>query len=210
MTRLLQLIEDAKAQGWGDWVRSEADEKALLAGYYFDINAADRVRQFCQKFLRHSKGEWAGKPFVLLDWQWQDLVGPLFGWKRPDGTRRYRRGYIEVPKKNGKALALDTPLPKPGGWTTIGNVQPGDQLLDEQGNPCTVTATSGIMHDRPCYEVVFSDGTSLIADADHEWVTLTQEPEGVVGVHTTAEIYATLITSTGEPNHSIPFEPVEH
>ncbi len=29
--------------------------------------------------------------------------GPLFGWQRPDGTRRYRRGYIEVPKKNGKS-----------------------------------------------------------------------------------------------------------
>ncbi len=52
---------------------------------------------------RHSKGQWAGQPFDLLDWQWQEVVAPLFGWKRPDGTRRFRRGYIEVPKKNGKS-----------------------------------------------------------------------------------------------------------
>jgi phage terminase large subunit-like protein len=61
------------------------------------------VRQFFRRFLRHSKGQWAGQPFELLDWQWKSIVAPLFGWKRADGTRRYRRGYIEVPKKNGKS-----------------------------------------------------------------------------------------------------------
>src|SRR5688572_9135169 len=59
--------------------------------------------RFFLKFLRHSKGQWAGKPFELLDWQWDRIVARLFGWKRADGTRRYRRGYIEVPKKNGKS-----------------------------------------------------------------------------------------------------------
>ena len=38
-----------------------------------------------------------------MDWQWEQIIAPLFGWKRQDGTRRYRRGYIEVPKKNGKS-----------------------------------------------------------------------------------------------------------
>lgn len=94
-----------------DWIRSPADEAAVKAGCYFDLPAAERVRTFCTKFLRHSKGEWAGKPFHLLDWQWRDVVAPLFGWKRPDGTRRFRRAGIWVPKKNGKstlcsALAL--------------------------------------------------------------------------------------------------------
>jgi phage terminase large subunit-like protein len=60
------------------------------------------VREFFRRFLRHSKGQWAGKPFELLDWQWGEVIRPLFGWKRADGTRRFRRGYIEVPKKNGK------------------------------------------------------------------------------------------------------------
>ena len=67
------------------------------------MEAAERCRTFFRRFLRHSKGQWASKPFELLDWQWDKVVAPLFGWKRADGTRRFRRGYIEVPKKNGKS-----------------------------------------------------------------------------------------------------------
>lgn len=79
------------------------DEHAIAEGCYFDIPAAEKVVRFFEKYLRHSKGRWAGKPFKLLDWQKYDLVAPLFGWKRADGTRRYRTGYVEVPKKNGKS-----------------------------------------------------------------------------------------------------------
>ncbi|HZA74696.1 MAG TPA: replicative DNA helicase [Propionibacteriaceae bacterium] len=69
----------------------------------------------------------------------------------------------------GKALALDTPLPTPTGWTTMGEVQVGDQLLGSDGRPTQVVAATDVMIDRPCYEVTFSDGTSVIADADHQW-----------------------------------------
>ncbi|MFO8012109.1 MAG: terminase TerL endonuclease subunit [Phycisphaerae bacterium] len=86
-----------------EWVRSERDERAVAAGYTFDLKAAEHVRQFFVQFLRHSKGQWAGQPFELLDWQWREVVGPLFGWRRPDGLRRYRQAYVEVPKKNGKS-----------------------------------------------------------------------------------------------------------
>jgi phage terminase large subunit-like protein len=103
MPDLAQQLTDAEAAGWIDWVRSEADERAVLEGCYFDIQAAERVQTFFRKFLRHSKGQWAGKPFELLEWQWDRIVARIFGWKRADGTRRYRRGYIEVPKKNGKS-----------------------------------------------------------------------------------------------------------
>jgi phage terminase large subunit-like protein len=96
-------LADARAEGWIDWVRCEADERAVLEGCRFDIRAAERVRTLFRQFLRHSKGQWAGQPFELLDWQWDRIVAPLFGWKRADGTRRFRRGYIEVPKKNGKS-----------------------------------------------------------------------------------------------------------
>ncbi len=72
--------------------------------YYFDEVAANRVRTFFKSFLRHSVGQYAGKPFDMLDWQWEDIVKPLFGWKRKsDGTRRYRECYVEVPKKQGKS-----------------------------------------------------------------------------------------------------------
>ncbi len=85
------------------WIRSAADEKAAAAGYYFDQKAADHVVTFFSKFLRHSKGQWAGKAFALLDWQRDEVVAPMFGWKRPDGRRRFREAFIAIPKKNGKS-----------------------------------------------------------------------------------------------------------
>lgn len=88
---------------WAKWIRTEADRHAVAEGCYFDINAAERVRTFFAKFLRHSSGKWAGQPFELLDWQWKDLIAPLYGWRQANGTRRYRRAFIEVPKKQGKS-----------------------------------------------------------------------------------------------------------
>lgn len=79
------------------------DREALAQGCYFDEGAAERVRRFAVRCCRHTKGRWAGKPFDFLQWQWEDVIRPLFGWRRADGTRRYRQAYIEIPKKNGKS-----------------------------------------------------------------------------------------------------------
>jgi DNA segregation ATPase FtsK/SpoIIIE-like protein len=73
----------------------------------------------------------------------------------------------------GKALALDTPIPTAVGWTTMGDVQLGDEVFDERGHRCTVVAATPVMHNRPCYEVEFSDGTVIVADAEHLWQTDT-------------------------------------
>lgn len=58
---------------------------------------------FCARFLTHVKGEWAGQPFVLEGWQ-RDFVRDLFGWKRPDGTRKYRKAFVFIARKNGKTM----------------------------------------------------------------------------------------------------------
>ena len=71
----------------------------------------------------------------------------------------------------GKALALDTPLPTPAGWTTMGDVEVGDLLLGADGKPVPVVAATGVMLDRPCYAVRFSDGEVIVADAEHQWLT---------------------------------------
>ncbi len=89
------------AREW--WMQSPADEIAVKHGCYFELAAAERVREFFRRFLRHSKGQFAGQPFELMPWQWERLIGPLFGWKRADGTRRFRKAYVEIPKKNGKS-----------------------------------------------------------------------------------------------------------
>ncbi|MGK2882720.1 MAG: replicative DNA helicase [Mycobacterium sp.] len=71
----------------------------------------------------------------------------------------------------GKALALDTPLPTPDGWTTMGDVAVGDLLLDAEGVPTQVVAATDVMLRRPCYEIEFADGTTIVADALHQWPT---------------------------------------
>ncbi|MGV0871478.1 replicative DNA helicase [Mycolicibacterium sp. XJ879] len=71
----------------------------------------------------------------------------------------------------GKALALDTPLPTPTGWTTMGDVAVGDWLLGADGEPTQVVAATDVMLARPCYEVEFADGTVIVADAMHQWPT---------------------------------------
>ncbi len=71
----------------------------------------------------------------------------------------------------GKALALDTPLPTPTGWTTMGEVQVGDLLIGADGKPTRVLAATEAMHGRPCYEVEFSTGEVIVADTQHQWLT---------------------------------------
>ena len=71
----------------------------------------------------------------------------------------------------GKALALDTPLPTPTGWTTMGDVAVGDLLIGADGQPTLVVAATDVLLGRPCYEIEFSDGTRIVADAQHQWPT---------------------------------------
>lgn len=71
--------------------------------FWFDERAAEGACRFFERVLRHTKGEWGGQPFRLEPWQRERVIRPLFGWKRPDGTRRYRKLYLEVPRKNGKS-----------------------------------------------------------------------------------------------------------
>jgi predicted ATP-dependent serine protease len=75
----------------------------------------------------------------------------------------------------GKALALDTPIPTPDGWTTMGQLQPGDVLFSDTGETCRVLWATEVMRDRACYEVEFSDGSKIVADADHLWRTFAEE-----------------------------------
>jgi replicative DNA helicase len=81
----------------------------------------------------------------------------------------------------GKALALATALPTPTGWTTMGDVAVGDELLGADGKPTRVVAATLVMHGRPCCDVEFSDGTVITADEHHQWITRS-------GVRTTAQL----------------------
>ena len=75
-------------------------ENALDKGWYFDRKAAQRAISFIEK-LKHTKGKWAGQRFKLEPWQ-QFVLWNIFGWKKADGTRRFRYAYVEIARKNGK------------------------------------------------------------------------------------------------------------
>ena len=71
--------------------------------YYFDANAAKRAVDFIQTFCKHVKGDLAGKPFILEEWQKKDIIEPLFGWKsKKTDLRKFRQCFVFIPRKNGK------------------------------------------------------------------------------------------------------------
>src|SRR5438128_2974418 len=63
-----------------------------------------------------------------------------------------------VARLEGKALALDTPVPTTQGWRAMGELAPGDLVFDEDGFPAVVLGATPPMTGRPCFEVGFSDG----------------------------------------------------
>lgn len=166
------------------------------------------------------------KPFEPHESQ-EFILGSLFGWYR-NGIRRFRRCYIELGKGNGKACHLETPIPTPDGWRRFGDIRPGDYVFHQSGKPVQVIAESEVMYDRPCYELEFSDGAKVVADAGHLWRTFSASARqalsnaGIVGRYpkdwtewrskrgkgaellTTQEIAGSLDVKPGYKNHSIP------
>lgn len=67
---------------------------------YFDEKEAQRVVSYFQKF-KHSKGEFAGKRFLLEPWQ-EFYLSNVYGWFRKDKTRRFNTVYLDIGRKNGK------------------------------------------------------------------------------------------------------------
>ena len=73
----------------------------MLPTSHYDEKKADRAVAFIQN-LKHTKGKWAGKPFLLLPWQ-EQIIRDLFGIVKEDGNRQFLSAYVEIPKKNGKS-----------------------------------------------------------------------------------------------------------
>lgn len=101
----LQPLEDAMARaeagGWAEMVKTDADRRFIQRGGYFDVATVVRIVAIISTFVL-SIGRWANKTIDLLDWQINEMVGPIWGWKWPDGSRRYRRVFCYLPKKQGK------------------------------------------------------------------------------------------------------------
>ena len=94
--------------------------------FWFDAAAADLACDFFERYLVHTVGEWANRPFVPEPWQRDRIIRPAFGWKRTsNGTRRFRTVYCAVPRKNGKStLAAGIAL-----RLTFGDLELGAQVF---------------------------------------------------------------------------------
>jgi len=69
----------------------------------------------------------------------------------------------------GEALTLDTPILTTSGYKTMGTVNVGDKVFDENGETCNIIAKSEIFEDRPTYKITFNDDSVIYADENHKW-----------------------------------------
>ena len=110
--------------------------------------------------------DWAGK--------WIPIV-PVFGEEVFVDGKRYLKSLIRDIKdpqrmfNYWRPLALDTPIPTPTGWATMGMLKVGDEVLTETGKPTKIIGESPVHLHRDCYRVTFDDGSSIVADAQHPW-----------------------------------------
>ena len=139
----------------------------MLPTSHYDKAKADRAVAFIEN-LRHTKGKWAGKRFWLLPWQ-EQIIRDIFGIVDKHGKRQFRTAFVEIGKKNGKELALDTPIPTPDGFTAMGDLKVGDIVFDENGRQCHVVAKSEVDDTEQAYRITFRDGSSIVAGERHLW-----------------------------------------
>jgi phage terminase large subunit-like protein len=116
-----------------DWQDRIINRRSLIvAPPLYPDEAAEALEMF--KSLRVVDAP--GQPtFGETAGQWVlDLVASIFGaYNKDTGVREIGEFFLLVSKKNGKAVALDTPIPTPSGWTTMGDLQVGDQVFDVDG-----------------------------------------------------------------------------
>jgi len=207
-----------------DLAKTKVDDLAIWAkatapkGYYFDEVAAERAVHFFAHYLRHTRGKWAGQPFHLIYWQ-KVIVRLIFGWKRPDDTRRFRTVYERIPRKNGKtgkAAGL-------GLYLTIADNEPGAEVYSFASD----TEQAAIAHDEAKRMRGQSDALrsrtlvfkkAITAGASHSAYKVLSSTagtkhglnaSGLIGdeLHAMAdrELYDTLHTSTGARRQPLEF-----
>jgi len=140
-------------------------------GIWFDENDAHRFIQFFEQFLSHTKGRWAGQPFLLLPWQ-QFLVASIFGWKKDDGSRRFSTLYCQVGRKNGKTQLL---------------AGIGLALLDFDNEPAASVVFAATKRDQA--KIAHDEATRMVkaSPALNKRVTVLRNNLTVKSTHSTAE-----------------------
>jgi phage terminase large subunit-like protein len=137
-------------------------------GFWFDVKAGQAVVNWIEKYCRHHKGKWRGQRLVLNEWQrWN--VREVFGWKRDDGSRRFRKVWEEVPKKNGKTEKAAAT----GVHLLTGDNEPGAEVYTtatakEQAEICHTAAREMVIQSPELNQFVRvpkKKGGNLVCDA---------------------------------------------
>lgn len=185
-------LQKARSEGWSKWIRTPQDEAALAQGCWFDVARAEAVRTyFCERFS-HGKDRFYDQPFIIGqdNWLYQDILGPIYGWRTSDGYRRCRSAYVEVPKKNGKTqVAAGISLIELR-WVTGSRVYIVATSRG-QANECFDEA-AGMVERRSWlkrfYKVLRSTGRILYAAKNSEIIVLPKNAAGSEGKNASALI----------------------
>lgn len=148
--------------------------------YVMNRKAPEFVIGIIEKTLCHQQGEaldgtpMRGKPFLLQPFH-KFIVYNLVGFMLA-GTDivRFHEAIIFIPRKNVKALGLDTEIPTPDGWKKLSDIHKDSLVYGADGKSHAVIAESEIFH-KPMYTVRFEDGAEIVASADHIWTVQTKD-----------------------------------
>lgn len=186
-------------------------------GLWFDEQEGEAIIEFFG-FLCHSKGEWAGQPIELEPWQ-QFFLWVLFGWKRADGTRRFRTSYLEVARKNGKTtIAAGVGL-----YLLVADGEPGAEIYSaatkrEQARIAHREAVRMVQRSAPLNKrlTIFKDNIHIPGTAS-TYVPLGRDSKTMDGLnvhaaivdelhaHPTGEVWDKLETGTGSRRQPLMF-----
>jgi phage terminase large subunit-like protein len=187
--------------------------------YVYDTKDAMWRMRFIEGFCKHTKSPFYGQPFILELWQ-KAFIETFYSFKwSPEGyrayyeedpvrehLRRFKKAILMVARKNGKPIDINTPIQTPNGLKRLGELELGDYVLNEEGQPVRIIAATDVMHDRQCYKLVFGDGEEIIADKDHIWTVCTQD-EQVLNI-TTEGLYYFFLTPNGEYRYVVLDKPI--
>lgn len=166
-----------------EWaIKNEVDRQCIEKGYYWDQKEADKVRGFIERFCYQRYDRWRGKPPVLLPFQWEDIIAPLYSWKTPEGKYRFDTLLCFGPRKFGKTflvscLALYHLLTEPHSEIILlaSNVK--------QARRCFENITGFCQHPEIAKRLNIKDTLSKIIDKKGQGVVqvLSSSPAGTSG-----------------------------
>lgn len=158
---------------------------------------------------------------TLDRWEFDDDGGIKGMWQ--NGPPTYKHVFIPIEKAllfrtgihkgspEGRALTLDTPVPTPDGWTTMGEIKIGDKLFDETGKIRYVIEKSEVFDNRDIYRITFSDGSEIEADENHQWLIKTFNDRYLTKkgrISTTKEMYDHINSIKTNPQYTCEETPV--